>query len=660
MTFSKQFFIIALVFFVQIAQAKDTLRVCSPSGKICVNVWLDKQPTYSIAFNGKMIVAPSFIDLTLEGGSALSHNLSLKKSSQKKISETIVSPVPEKRKNISDVCNELTLQFKQPYQLQFRAYNDGVAYRIITAFKDSIVIKDETAEFHFPSNPSLYYPDIPISDNEDPFKTSFEHTYAYKKMDSFPTTSIAYSPILITPKSAPKIAITESDLEDYPGMFVTGTGTSALKAVFAKYPLENKINWAMYSQKVVIKRADYIARTGGTRTFPWRIFIIAEKDKDLPSSDMVYRLSSPSRIGDVSWIKPGNITDEWIIDLNLYNVPFKAGRNTASYKYYVDFAKQFGISHIMMDAGWSDNNNLLKVIPDINMDSLLGYAKSQGVKIALWTLALTLDRQLDSALDQFNKWGIDFIMTDFIDHDDQLSVRWHHRIAEACAKHHIMLMFHGSYPPKGFNRTYPNAVAREAVLGSEYNIWSDKPTPDHDLLLPFIRMLAGYLDYEPGLLNNQTKKGFRMNTDLVMSQGTRCHQLAMLVTYDNPMQFFSGNPSQGLLEPEFMSLWGSIPTTWDEAIVADAEVGNYIVTERKKGNNWYVSGMTNWSPRDINISFDFLDTDGQYKATICKDGVNADHYAADYLIESKTVKKGDTLNVHLAPGGGFLMKLEKE
>lgn len=293
------------------------------------------------------------------------------------------------------------------------------------------------------------------------------------------------------------------------------------------------------------------------------------------------------------------------------------------------------------------------------MDTLVAYAREKGVKIAMWTLAMTLDRQLDSALTQFNKWGVEFIMTDFIDRDDQKSVQLHHRIAKACADHKIMIMFHGSYPPKGFNRTYPNAVAREAVLGSEYNMWSKDVSPDHDVLLAFTRMLAGSLDYEPGLLLNATKQSFHNAEGYVMGPGTRCHQLSMYVVYDSPIQFFSGNPSQGFMEPEFMELLGSIPTLWDETIIPDAKVGEYIVTARKKGNSWYIGGMTNWNARDIDISFDFID-EGSYQATVCRDGINADRYASDYAIDTATVAKNDKMKIHLAPGGGFFIKLEKK
>ncbi len=375
---------------------------------------------------------------------------------------------------------------------------------------------------------------------------------------------------------------------------------------------------------------------------------------------MVYRLASPSRIGDASWINPGIGTDEWIINVNLFNVPFKSGVNTASYKYYIDFAKKFGLDRIMMDAGWSDNNDLFKINPEINMDTILAYANENGIKISMWTLAHTLNRQLDSALDRFNNWGVDFIMTDFIDRDDQKTVNFYHKIAKATADHKIMLMFHGAYPPKGFNRTYPNNVTREGVLGSEYNIWSDKTTPPHDVTLPYTRMLAGSFDYEPGILNNATKNGFRMIEGMVQSQGTRCHQLAMFVVYDNPMQLFSGNPSQALLEPDFMQLIANTPTVWDETKIIDGKVGEYIITARSKDGNWYIGGMTDWSERDVTLAFDFLDKNINYTATLCKDGVNADKYAADYIISSSTLNINDSMNIHLAPGGGFMIQIMKQ
>jgi alpha-glucosidase len=638
----------------------DTLKVSSPTGKICVKVWLGKQLTYSISYENKTILAPSFIDLQLQNNHSLCDNNAIRSTSVKKISEQIISPVPEKRKIIPNIYTHLSIAFRQPYKVEFKVYDDGVAYRITSLFKDSILIKNEVAEFSFPGQPSAYFPQVKKRPDADIFHTSFEEEYPLCRVDSLATGAIGYSPILVIPESGPKIAITESDLEDYPGMFLGGTGSSTLKGVFAGFPLEEEIVVGLYSQYKVSKRAPYIARTSGTRSFPWRVLLIAKEDKELPGNDIVYRLAAPSVIGDASWVKPGNITEEWITDLNLFNVPFKAGLNTASYKYYIDFAKRFGFDRIMMDAGWSDNNDLFKVIPSISMDTLTRYAKEKGVKICMWTLAMTLDRQLEGALDQFNKWGIDFIMTDFIDRDDQKTVNFFHRVAKACAAHKIMIMYHGAFAPKGFNRTYPNAVGREGVLGSEYDAWSNRISPGHDVTLPFTRMLAGGFDYEPGLLNNATRKGTRPVAGVVTSPGTRCHQLSMFVVYDSPTQVFSGNPSEGMREPEFMQLLANLPTTWDETIITDAKIGEYIVSARKKGNDWFIAGMGDWSERDLTVTFDFLDQ-GNYKATICKDGINADRYAADYVIQKEVpVKKNEAIKIHLAPGGGFLIRVDKQ
>ncbi len=413
-----------------------------------------------------------------------------------------------------------------------------------------------------------------------------------------------------------------------------------------------------YPEMVVSKRADYIAATNGTRIFPWRVLLIAREDKALPANDIVYRLASPSKIEDVSWIHPGKSTDEWIIDVNLFNVPFKSGVNTASYKYYIDFAKRFGFDRIMMDAGWSNTKDLFDINPNINMDTIAAYAKQQGIKLSMWTLSMTLNKQLDAALKQFQKWDVDFIMTDFIDRDDQPTVNFYKRITEACAKAHLMIMFHGAYPPKGFNRTYPNNITREGVLGSEYNAWSDKPTASHNCIIPFTRMLAGPLDYEPGLLDNATVQQFKPIWGKVMSQTTRCQQLAMFVVYDSPLQIFSGNPSQGYMEPKFMELLGSIPVSWDTTIVTDAKVGKYIITARRKGSDWFIGGMTDSSARDIKIDFSFLNT-ANYKATICRDGINANRNAADYVINEIIVTNKSSLQIQMASAGGFMIRLKK-
>ncbi len=620
---------------------------------------MEQHLKYCIFENGKLILYPSDIDMILDDGRNFSTNNNIKSFFVKKVSNKIISPVPEKRKIINDNYNQIAIKFRQPYQVEFRVYDDGAAYRFLTLFKDSIIVKNEIANFRFPEHSSAFYPGIHKRPDADIFHTSYEEHFTLRKMDEINDSEVAYNPVLVSPMSGPKIGITESDLEDYPGMFLSGRNSSELRGTFAAYPIEEKMTGGDYPQALVTKRADYIAKTKGTRSYPWRVLIIADEDKQLPTNDLVYRLGSPSRIGDASWVHPGKSTDEWSINVNLFNVPFRSGVNTNSYKYYIDFAKRFGFNRIMMDAGWSDNMDLFKINPNINMDTLVTYAMENGIKISMWTLANSLDRQLDSALARFNRWGVDFIMTDFIDRDDQKTVNFYYRIAKACADHHIMIMFHGAYPPKGFNRTFPNNITREGVMGSEYNIGGDGVTPKHDVTLPFTRMLAGSFDYEPMVFNNSTEKGFRAIEGMVMTQGTRCHQLAMFVVFDNPMEVFGGNPSQAWLEPEFTELMASLPTVWDETKVLDGKVGEYIVTARQKGEDWYVAGMTDWTSRDIDIKFNFLG-DGNFKATICKDGVNADRYAADYVLGNRTLTVNDEIKIHLAQGGGFFIKLEKK
>lgn len=638
--------------------AQQQFQLLSPDKTIKIVIQTNNQLSYSVFVDDKKIINESLIDMQLSNSNALSKDLKIKSAKTNNVNEVIVAQIPVSRKNIPDVYNELTINFKNNFAVIFRAYNDGAAYRIATSFKDSITIQNETAQFNFTDASSAYAPLVQKREGLDVYHTSFEELYHHKQLDSLSVNDYIFSPVLVATTNNIKVAITESDLDDYPGMFLRGTNTNGFSAAFASYPLEEKVVEGDYPESVVNKRADYIARTNGTRDFPWRTLIIARADKELPANDLVYRLASPSRLNDVSWIHPGKCTDEWIIDVNLFNVPFRSGVNTASYKYYIDFAKRFGFDRIMMDAGWSDTKDLFKINPDINMDTIVAYAKQQGIKISMWTLSMTLDRQLDAALKQFQQWGVDFIMTDFIDRDDQPVVNFHKRIAEACAKAKIMIMFHGSYPPKGFNRTYPNCITKEAVLGSEYNAWSDKPSASHNCIIPFTRMLAGPLDYEPGILDNATPKQFKPIWGKVMSQTTRCQQLAMFVVYDSPLQIFAGNPSQGYMEPKFMELLGSVPTSWDTTIVPDAKVGEYIITARKKGNDWFIGGMTDSVARDINIDLSFLN-EGNYTATICKDGINADRNAMDYIIEEKTLTANDDLNIHIAPVGGFVIRLKK-
>lgn len=638
--------------------AQKKFQLLSPDSSIRLEISAGEKLAYKLYADQQLLVAASSIDLQIKGDKRLSGNIVVSKSQSTKINEIITAPIPYRRKEISNKYNQLKLLFKEPFGIEFRLFNNGMAYRIETGFKDSILIEKENVIFDFDPASSIWFGNMQKRQDVDRFHTSFEAVYKKQMLSAVADTMLTFSPVTAVLPNGYSLAFTDANLDDYPGMFLQKTGTG-LQGVFAPYALKTKLVDGEFPQYIVSERADYIARTAGKRMLPWRAVMIARKDIDLPSNDMVYLLGDPPKIQDFSWIKYGKGTDEWITAVNLFNVPFVAGINTASYKYYIDFAKRFGFDQVMLDAGWSDVKDLLKITPSINMEELISYAKSQGIRLMLWTLCSTLDRQLDSALFQFNKWGIASIMTDFMDRDDQKMVNFYHRIAKACADHKISIMFHGAYAPKGLNRTWPNVLTHESVLGSEWNIWSDLPTPEHNVAIAYTRMLAGPLDYEPGLLLNAQKDQFRPIAKNPMSQGTRCHQLAMFVVYDSPLQIFSGNISQGLREPTFMELLGSIPTSWDDTRILQGKIGEYIVTARRKGNDWFVAGLNNQVEREIVLPLDFLDGSA-YHATLCKDGVNADSYGADYELTTVDNNRDETIKINLATGGGFLLRLRSQ
>ena len=629
----------------------------SPDSTLRLEIKAAVKLSYSLYGGSNLLVHTSSINLQLAGDKNLSGKLAVAKHSYSRVSKAITVPVPYRRKTVIDRYNQLELVFKEPYSVQFRMYNSGMSYRIGTRFKDSIIVNSEEASFELDTNAAVWFAHMDKRANQDRFHHSFEAVYSKEKLSAIADTMLTYAPVTVSLPNGYHLAISDANLYDYPGMFLQKTKTG-LGAVFAPYPLEEVMTDGEFPQLTVTKRENYIAKTSGAGMLPWRAVLVAKNEIDLPVNDLLYLLGDPSKLKDPSWIKPAKGTDEWIIGINLFNIPFVAGLNTATYKYYIDFAKRFGFDQVMLDAGWSDVKDLFKINPNINMEELVSYAKKNNVRLMLWTLCSTLDRQLDSALKQFSKWGIHSIMTDFMDRDDQKMVNFYHRIAKACADNKIAVMFHGAFPPKGFNRTWPNAITQEGVLGAEWNIWSELATPEHNVAIAYTRMLAGPLDYEPGLLVNAQKDQFRPIGKNPMSIGTRCNQLAMFVVYDSPLQIFSGNPSQGMKEPEFMKLLGSLPTTWDETKILKGKIGEYIVTARKKVDDWYIAALNNNTARDINLQFDFLDN-GNYNTTICKDGVNAHNYAADYELTEKTFQKDDAITIHLAPGGGFLLRLIK-
>jgi len=613
--------------------------------------------SYTIKYKDKVLIQPSPISMNFQPDIFSGKTPAVSDTLTRSVSSKINPAVKEKRTEIPDIYKELILRFGNNYQLNFRAYNDGVAYRWATNFPGELTVIEEEVTCNFQPGTIVYYPQVVKRTDADIFHTAFEEPYTRADLDTVSKEMFAFTPVLLELSGMPKVLITESDVTDYPGMFLGKTTHPGLKGLFAQVPSKVTISEGEFKQKLVTAREPYIARTKGSRTFPWRVIAIATTDASLLVNDIVYRLAPGPEFSDYSWIKPGKSTEEWITGLNLYGVDFVAGLNTQTYKYYIDFAERFGFQYVMLDAGWSDVNDLFKITPGMDMEEITSYAKSKGIGLILWTQALTIESQMVKAFEQFKKWDIKIVMTDFIDRNDQASMNFIEKFASECARYRFMCMIHGAPVPAGFSRTYPNMLTREAALGSEYNIWSSKANPEHDLLIPFIRMVSGPMDYEPGLLQNATKGNVaKMGFEKVIAQGTTMHQIAMFVVYESPLQLFAGNISDALREPELMELVGRIPTVWDETIILEAQLGKYIVEVRRSGKDWYLAAINNWTPTDFSISLSFL-KEGVHSIESASDGINAHRNPHDYTITKSTVTSAGMVIIKLAPGGGFIARI---
>lgn len=550
------------------------------------------------------------------------------------------------------------MKLKGGFGIIFRAYNEGVAYRFYTTQSSDIIIKEEQAEFNFKEDYTAYLPYT--TNDKKPMAMAYQNVYDITPL-SKAQPKLAFLPVTVDCGSV-KLTLLESDLEAYPGVFVQSQqGKYGLKGVFAPYPAKTDF-YPWRKQEYVTETTDFISRSRGSRSYPWRVLTITEKDTDMPVNNLVYALASPNRIGDTSWIKTGKVAWDWWNDWNLKGVPFKAGINMDTYKYYIDFASRNGLEFIVLDEGWYDpkSGDMLTVIPELDLPELIAYGKSKGVEIVLWTVFNVLDSQLEAACKKYADMGIKGFKVDFLDRDDQTAVEMVYRIAEMTARYKLTLDLHGIYKPTGINRTYPHIINFESVFGMEEVKWTDikNNMPLYDVTFPYIRMMAGPVDYTPGAMRNATKADWRAMYYTPASMGTRCHQLAAYIVHDSPFTMLCDAPTNYLNEQECVDFIASLPVEVDSTFIASGELGKYIVTVRKKDVNWYIGGMTNWDERDVQLDFSFLPEGMSYTAVLFKDGVNANKQAEDYRKETIRIDKDSRLTLHLASGGGFAMKLE--
>jgi len=632
----------------------------SPNGKLKVEVQPGSQLTYAVFHENQKILSHSNIGIVLDNGTILGQNARvIGKKVKKDQRDNIESPFYRFSQFVV-TYNELDLKFKENFGLTFRIYDDGVAYRFYTTGKQELTIKDEIATFNFDEDYTVY---LSHSTNEkNPLAMAFQNIYEAQPL-SKASSQLAFLPATVDYGNGMKMTILESDLEAYPGMFLqAGQDSKSLKGVFS--PLPAKTDFYPWRKQEYIKEYQTnIAQVKGTRTYPWRILAITEKDTDMPVNNLVYALASPNRIGDVSWIKTGKVAWDWWNDWGLKGVDFKAGINMDTYKYYIDFASRNNIEFVILDEGWYDpkSGDMLTVIPELNLPELVAYGKSKGVDLILWTVFNVLDSQLEAACKKYAEMGIKGFKVDFLDRDDQTGVEMVYRIAEGTAKHKLTLDLHGIYKPTGLNRTYPHILNFEGLFGMEEVKWSkvEKDMPLYDVTFPYIRMMAGPVDYTPGAMRNATRKDFQPIYYNPMSMGTRCHQLAAYIVHDSPLTMLCDAPTNYLNEQECVDFIVSIPVDIDQTRILDGKMGEYIVTARSKENTWYVGGMTNWTARTVPVNFDFLPKGKQYKATLFTDGINAEKQASDYKVNEIEVNSSTQIQVHMASGGGFAIRIQE-
>lgn len=556
---------------------------------------------------------------------------------------------------LTEEYNQLILQFEDDYALVIRAYNDGAAYRLQTTLKDSLLIIDEDAEFNLAGSYAVEFPETKIF-------TSWEVPYKnYSDASTIPPATKAITPVLFTNKSI-SVVIAESDLHDYPGMYLQKSETG-FQGKWAHYPKRTELgSWGNFVS-VVKENENFIAKTVGTRSFPWRVIIPTDDDKTLLVNKLIYKLAKPVAINDASWVRPGKATWEWWHDAIVEDAGIPSGmnnRNTDLYKHYIDFASAHKLEYLMLDAGWSDIFDLSKIREKNDIHELIRYGKEKNVAIFLWCVATTLMTDLDRYMAMFNRWGVVGLKVDFFDRDDQEAISWYEKIAAAAAEQKLMVNFHGCSKPTGLERAYPNIVNYEAVRGTESSKWDWHASPDQNMITLFSRMLAGPLDYTPGSMRNKTRETFKpVDPGLPATQGTRCHELAMYVLFDHPFAMLCDSPAEYRKYPDIMKFLSAVPTAFDETKVLEAKATEFAVVAKRKENVWYIGAMTNWTAREIIIDFSFL-PNGKWNAVLYRDGINADVDAQDYEFITRVVDRTSKLSVRLAQGGGAVIHIYPE
>ena len=648
------FLIVILALFSWGSFAKD-YTLGSPDGKTIVTVSAGQDIRWSVSRGGQTVLEPSPMAVVLDDGTVLGKTPRVKSAKVVHVDKTFKTPVYHKSE-VRDLYNQLVLKMAGDYGIEFRAYDSGVAYRFVTSRKGDMTVRDEQVIFRFDKDYDTFIPYVNDNRGGERYCYSFESYYTEVPMSKMVDDSLSIVPYIVDLGGGRKVAVMEAGAEDYPGMFlkIDPSDRKSLVSEFAPYPLEYG---RVGRYTVPVKRADYIAKTTGTRTFPWRVLAITARDIDFLENDLAQCLAPECRIEDVSWIKPGKTSWEWWSGIHLFGVDFRAGINTETYKFFVDFSAENGLEYILVDAGWSAGS-LMKLRDGFDLKAIIDYAASKDVGVVLWCHASSAEAEAAEAFPYYSKMGVKGFKVDFFDADDQRMNGLMYRLAALAADNHLILDLHGM-KAFGIQRPYPNVLNFEGVKGLENCQWTavlnGRPVDDiprYDVTAPYARMLIGPMDYTPGAMDNAIARSYHADSSSPMSMGTRVHQMAMYSIFDAPYQMLADSPSKYRREQECTDFIAKVPTVFDRTVGVAGEVGKYLVVAREKDGVWYVGAMTDWTARDMEIDFSFLE-EGTYHADVFADGVNADRAAEDYKHSSLKLESGDKVQVHMAPGGGW-------
>ncbi|WP_020210017.1 glycoside hydrolase family 97 protein [Gilvimarinus chinensis] len=628
-----------------VAQA-DTYELTSPNGELTLSINTDQTLQWSASLNGKPAITASQIGLVLQGEGDIASGAKVNSADTSETQNTLTPAVAHKNSQVKEHYRELRLRFANGYGVDFRAYNDGAAYRFVGETDSKIVIEKEIASLNFPELTETLFPE------EETLISHYERSYVPEMLADIQAPRFASLPVYFDADGI-NILFTESDLRDYPGLFVEGTGGNGVTAKHPGVVTKATPMAGSEDRNQDITMASHIAETNGKRNFPWRLAVITDNDAELVQSELVWLLAEENQLDDSSWIKPGRIAWDWYNANNLFDVDFKAGINTQTYKYYIDFAAQHGLEYVILDEGWTKTTtNIVESNPNMDIPELIRYGKEKGVGIILWALWGPLDKDYENILKTYGEWGAAGIKIDFMQRSDQYMVNYYEKIAKEAAKHQLLVDYHGGFKPAGLRRTYPNVLTYEGVKGNENNKWSQDITPEHNVTLPFTRMVAGPMDYTPGALRNAHLPQHHVSHFRPVSIGTRAHQVAMYAVYESALQMLCESPSTYLREPEVTEFIAAFPSVWDETRVLDASVGDYILVARRNGDTWYLGAMTDNTARTLSVDFSFLG-EGNYQLDLLRDGLNTEHYAEDYKREQRDISAAQTLEINLASGGGW-------